>query len=240
MISFIVPAWNEESTLSNTLQSIHAAAFGTGVEYEIIVADDASDDGTVEVARRNGARVESNYRRQIAGTRNAGAKASRGAILIFVDADTCISSELLRATLRALDGGAVGGGCAVEFDYVPAWAKRALPVFAWLYGKSGMAAGCYVFCRREAFDKIGGFDERFFAGEECVLSTRIRKHGPFVVLHEKVLTSGRKLRLFSPRQYATFLFNLCIHLPFRRNHKGMELWYGAGAREPRVDNQGGS
>ena len=52
MISFIVPAYNEEHELSDTLAAIHAAASGATQPYEIIVVDDASTDATPEIASR--------------------------------------------------------------------------------------------------------------------------------------------------------------------------------------------
>ena len=60
--------------------------------YEIIVVNDASTDATAEVARRNHARVVDVNHRQIAATRNSGARVSNGECLFFVDADTTIDS----------------------------------------------------------------------------------------------------------------------------------------------------
>src|SRR5262245_23410632 len=72
MLSFVVPAHNEQACLGRTVQAIHAAARATGRHYEVIVVDDASTDATAEVARKHDATVVSVNRRQIAATRNAG------------------------------------------------------------------------------------------------------------------------------------------------------------------------
>src|SRR6202012_5387512 len=93
MISFIVPAHNEQACLGGTLRTIHESARAAGVAYEIVVANDASTDATAEVARENGARVVSVNHRQIAATRNSGARAAVGERLFFVDADTMINAE---------------------------------------------------------------------------------------------------------------------------------------------------
>ena len=77
MISFIVPAYNEELELSSTLAAIRAATSGVSQPFEIIVVDDASTDATPEIAEQAGARVVSINRRQIAAARNAGARAAR-------------------------------------------------------------------------------------------------------------------------------------------------------------------
>ena len=95
MISFIVPAYNEEAVLGGTLDHIHAAARTLDEPYEIVVADDASTDRTAEIAREHGAQVVSVHNRQIAATRNAGARAAQGEYLIFVDADTPVTPSLV-------------------------------------------------------------------------------------------------------------------------------------------------
>jgi glycosyltransferase involved in cell wall biosynthesis len=66
MISFIVPAYNEETELPSTLAAIRAAASDVAQPFEIIVVDDASTDATPEIAEQAGARVVSIHRRQIA------------------------------------------------------------------------------------------------------------------------------------------------------------------------------
>src|SRR3954468_10770337 len=90
MISFIVPAHNEEACLGRTLQAIRESADVVAQPYEIVVVNDASTDSTAKVARNNNARVVVVNHRQIAATRNSGARAATGDRLFFVDADTII------------------------------------------------------------------------------------------------------------------------------------------------------
>ena len=110
MISFVVPAYNEEKYLGPTLASIHEAARAVGELYEIVVANDDSSDATAQVAEAGGARVITIHKRQIAGTRNAGAAAAKGDWLVFVDADTQVNADVVRGTVEAFRGGAVAGG----------------------------------------------------------------------------------------------------------------------------------
>ena len=72
MISFIVPAYNEELLLPATLSALEAAAHALGEPSEIVVVDDASTDRTAAVAEEHGARVIQVNHRQIAATRNSG------------------------------------------------------------------------------------------------------------------------------------------------------------------------
>jgi glycosyltransferase involved in cell wall biosynthesis len=234
MISFIVPAYNEERLLGRTLVAIAAAARELGYPFELIVADDGSTDGTAAVAREHGARVIQVEFRQIARTRNAGAQAATGDTLIFVDADTIVPATAVRATIEALRQGAAGGGATVDIEgRLPLWAWLSLPVFHVVFRVFGLAAGCYVFCSRTAFDAVGGFDERIYAGEEIVFSRSLRQHGRVVILRERVTTSGRKLRTHSGWE----LLRLCAHL-FRRgtglirSRDRLSLWYGARRDDP--------
>lgn len=92
MLSFIIPAHNEESAIVATIRAIATAAAGAQAPHEIIVVDDASTDRTAEWAAAEGARVVTIACRQIAAARNAGARAALGATFVFVDADTLIAA----------------------------------------------------------------------------------------------------------------------------------------------------
>jgi glycosyltransferase involved in cell wall biosynthesis len=193
VLSFVIPAYNEEKYLPATLESIHAAAREAGLEYEIVVANDASSDATAAVAEQGWARVVSVANRQIAKTRNAGARAATGERLVFIDADTRVNTGVVRAAMAALDGGAVGGGAAARFDEgAPRYARAMLVLVAGTMHWLNLAAGCCVYCRRDALEAAGGWDERHFAGEEIMLSFALRKLGRFVMLRESVVTSPRK------------------------------------------------
>ena len=196
MISFVVPAFNEEDYLAPTLAAIHAAGRACGEPYEVVVANDSSTDRTAQVAREAGARVVDVQKRQIAGARNAGARATTGEVLFFVDADTHLNESLVAEALAALRGGAVGGGARVAFyGDVPAWVSRFMVVFTPLYfGLGRWAAGCFVFCTRRAFEATGGFDEATYAGEEIGYSQALKRQGRFVIVRGFVETSARKAR----------------------------------------------
>src|SRR2546423_10297554 len=86
MISFVVPAYNEELELPATMAAIRQSAQDR--QYEVIVVDDASTDATAEVAARAGARIISINRRQIAAAPNPAAPPALGQALFFADADT--------------------------------------------------------------------------------------------------------------------------------------------------------
>src|SRR4030095_11827588 len=232
MISFIVPAYNEELELSATIAAISAAAPGTAQPYEIFVVDDASTDASAEIAGTAGARVISINRRQIAAARNAGARAANGQYLFFVDADTQIGQAHVVEGIAALEAGYAGGSArAMMNGFIPLWGRIFVRVFCSLYFGLNLGAGAFLFTTRRNFDAIGGFDERYFVGEEVYFSLALKKLGRFKVLREPILTSGRKLRMYSARHVLTLLLRVivCGTIAARSRDK-LELWYD-GRRE---------
>jgi glycosyltransferase involved in cell wall biosynthesis len=233
-VSFIVPAFNEERLLGRTLEAIGRAAAAITEPHEVIVVDDASTDATAAVAQSHGATLLPVTCRHIAVTRNAGARAARGRWLIFVDADTLVNQQVVQAALAAMGAGAAGGGCNVRFDgRLPFYARILIALFVPIYRGLGLAAGCFIFCTREAFEAAGGFDETLFAGEEAFLSRRLRRVGRFVLLRQQVLTSGRKLRAHSGREVVGGLFRLAVGgRAALRQRSGLEIWYGERRKDP--------
>ena len=234
MISYIVPAYNEERLLGATLQALHSASAGIGEPYEIVVADDASSDATAAIAARCGARVVRVAHRQIAATRNSGARAALGNRLIFVDADTQVNTEVIRAALQALHDGAAGGGAGVRFDgRVPAYANLLLVAVVRLFRVCGWAAGCFVFCTRLAFESAGGFDETLYAAEEIALSAALKRQGRFVVLRQAVTTSGRRIRAYSAWELLYTVAQIAIGGPNAvRTRRGVAIWYEKRRNDP--------
>ena len=236
MLSFIVPAYNEELELPATLSAIHAAAATNHEPYEIIVVDDASTDATAQIAQSAGAVVVPVHHRQIAAARNAGAKAARGDVLFFVDADTRISSVHITGARAVLAAGGAGGGARGVLDgSVPLWGRVFVHVFsAFYFTVANLGAGAFLFTTRENFEAAGGFDQQLFAGEEIYFSLALKKLGRFRVLAEPVVTSGRKLRMYSARQ----ILGLSVGIVFRgkqgvRSRDKLDLWYD-GRRETKT------
>lgn len=230
VLSFIVPAYNEEFELPRTLDSIRGAAGDR--QHEIVVVDDASTDRTAEIAREAGATLVSINRRQIAAARNAGARAAHGDVLFFVDADTRINRKHVIGALAALDAGCAGGGARVRVeDGIPFWARVGLYFFCALYFALNFGAGAFLFTTRKNFEATGGLDESLFIGEEVYFSLALRKLGRFKILNEPITTSGRKLRMYSAAQILAHCFRVFLKGPrVARSRTGLGIWYD-GKRE---------
>ena len=210
--SLIIPAWNEEAFLPSTLTTTTAVLQrleDKGIyRGELIVVDNNSTDNTADIARQFGALVVFEPVNQIARARNRGAQAASGEYLIFLDADTCCSEQLLQHVLEKLSSGTVvGGGSTIAADRdVAPLALRGIRFWNGLACKAKLAAGCFVYCRRDAFDAVGGFSDRVYAGEEIFLSRLLKRWAKQnsmtfdIVTIDPVITSARKLDWYSPMQ----------------------------------------
>lgn len=210
--SVIIPAWNEEAFLAQTLTSITTVMQrleGKGVHRgEIIVVNNNSSDRTADIAKQFGVTVVFEPINQIARARNSGAQQASGESLIFLDADTACGEKLLSRVLEKLASGAiVGGGSTIAADQeVPHFAGRCIQFWNWLSCKASLAAGCFLYCRRDAFDAVGGFNNRVYCGEEIFLSRQLKRWAKQntmtfdIVSIEPVITSARKIRWYGPMQ----------------------------------------
>jgi glycosyltransferase involved in cell wall biosynthesis len=180
MLSVIIPAFNEERFLPQTLAHLRQATEHIGAvpdgDIEIIVVDNASSDRTAEIALASGTKVISVPEHNIARVRNAGAGAAKGGVLLFLDADTLVPEILLSRIMSVLEEPTCLGG-AVDIDYQPARLLIKLYLRLWrLIGLClGMAQGAVQFCRRDAFAALNGYDESIYMGEDVDFYWRLSK-----------------------------------------------------------------
>jgi glycosyltransferase involved in cell wall biosynthesis len=235
MISFIVPAHNEEAWVGRCVSAIRNGAESLGEPHEVIVVDDASTDATASIARQQGAQVIRVEHRQIAATRNAGARQAHGDILFFVDADTLVNAPAIQSALRSLKAAAVGGGCLPRFEgRLPWWWRLGFSVTErWCRWWNVFPSGACLFCTPGAFQMTGGFDENCYAMEDVAFARSLKRQGRFFIPVETVVTSGRKIRAHSWLTFAR-LSARWVFLGFNgfRSRKGLEFWY-----EPERDKE---
>jgi len=178
--SLVVPAYNEERYIGRLLDSVdraRAAYSGGAGRIEVVVADNGSTDRTAEIASARGCRVARVEKRVIAAARNGGAAMARGEVLCFTDADGQIHPETFDAIEASLASGrVVGGATGVTSErwspgIVVTWAFL-LPL-VWI---TGFDTGV-VFCRREDFETIGGYDESLRIAEDLKFLLALRRLG---------------------------------------------------------------
>ena len=234
-ISVIIPAFNEEALLAATLASVADALrqCGVGEQSEVIVVDNNSTDRTADIAVQHGATVVFEPKNQISRARNAGGQVAMGTYLLFLDADTELPAELLqRALLNLRSNKCCGGGVVLQMDRsVSAGMSRAVAAWNGIAVKLGLAAGCFIYCRREGFGAVGGFSNKVYAGEEIWFSRALKKWGrkqglKFIVISDIVIsTSSRKLEWFSSWQllFQTLILFLFPWATYSR--RLCRIWY---------------
>ena len=237
-ISVLVPAYNEEQLIGRVIEAVHGSFAALRDEsYEVIVCDNNSTDNTAQIAASNGAVVVHEPHNQIARARNTAAKSARGKWFIFLDADTFLTPQLLEQTIRALEGGRIcAGGCVLKFDRenIGWFAASICKLWTAISVVFNLAAGSYVFCPREAWAEIGGFDEEIYAGEEIFFSRALKQWARKRKLKFKILsgapimTSARKMEWYGPWQLFGHILLMLIPGSMRRR-EACGLWYSRPA-----------
>ncbi len=235
-LSIVIPAFNEARLIERCLQSVAvsiAADQASSFTSEIIVVDNNSTDNTAELARQAGARVVFEPINQIGRARNAGAAQAIGEWLLFLDADSLLSPQLLADIVRVIESGKyVGCGSTLQMDGLPWWANVTLLLWTGTSILFRWAAGALIVCRRDAFQEVCGFDQDLYALDEIRLSKQLkqwgRRHGlQFTILTGHPLeTSSRKVSLYSGREIAAQIFRIFI-LPKKtlQDKKHLSVWY---------------
>lgn len=214
-ISVVIPAFNEERLLGESLRQVRAAmtAFTRrGWQAELIVCDNNSTDRTAEVARAAGATVVFEPINQIGRARNRGAEAATGEWLIFIDADTHPNAELFDDVAAQITSGrCLAGGSTICLDGGYPVGNLITRLWNGVSRTLHWMAGSFIFCETAAFRKLGGFDINLFVSEELELSKRLKKlaraeRKKIIILHRHpILTSARKMHLYTPREHFAFL-----------------------------------
>jgi len=236
-VSVVLPAFNEEKLLPAALAAVRDAAVAftaRGWEWECVVCDNNSTDGTAAVARAGGATVVFEPVNQIGRARDAGARAATGEWLVFIDADSTPSAELFADIAERIASGRVlGGGSTVELEPgTPRYARFVCGLWNLWSRLAGWAAGSCVWVEAEAFRAAGGFGIEYYAGEEVFLSRRLktlaRRSGRrFVILAQHPLrTSSRKLKLYTLTEAGRFFFRMLFTAGrAAKRPDACHLWY---------------
>ena len=233
MISVIIPLYNKKDKIIRTLTSVRQQS---GVDYEIVVVDDGSTDGSGELVKSLGDSVIRYYRKVnggVSSARNCGIKQAKGEWFLFLDAD----DELVEGALAYLDqmqsrfpqdkifiGGTTRRQVCPQKDYVckattspffDSWRRRFLP------------ASGNMLIHRSLVEKYGGYDERMSFYEAYEFALRIIQYG-------SVVFSNRPIRIYHQEDgglsttYHNIAKDMAYYLPEKLSAYpfwGKALWY---------------
>ena len=238
--SIIIPAFNEEAYLPATLHSIRTAAATLQAQHatdvEVIVVDNNSTDETAVIAQGMGVLVLHEPLQSIARARNSGARHAAGDILVFIDADVVVPETLLSVIHAAMsDLDCIGGG--VDVEYQPRRFAVRLYLLAWriLARLTGMVQGAAQFCRIDAFEKIGGYDESAWIGEDVDFYWSLRRFAKAsrrtvrLIRNPRVQPSSRRFDKWPVWRILIWTNPLFIML-FRRWKMPWSGWYAKAVR----------
>ncbi len=200
--SIVIPARDEARNIGACLDAIEAARARYPCDVEIIVVVNRCTDDTEAIARSRGARIVRDDARNLAHIRNSGADAAKGDILLTVDADSLMSTNMLCGVATALRSGRyVGGGVPIRPERLsPGILLTGLFLLVWL-SPAGISAGLF-WCYRRDFEAVGGFDEALVIAEDVDFARRLKAYGKSTnrkygtLWRTRIVTSCRKFDKF--------------------------------------------
>jgi len=224
-LSIVIPALNESANLARLLPDLTTRETGA----EVIVVDGGSHDDSREVvARVPGARWLASPRGR-ARQMNAGARASRGDVVLFLHADTVLPDGAGAAIRAALaDPGVVGGRFDVRLDS----RRPLLAVVAWMMNQrsrlTGLATGDQaIFVRQSVLDALGGYADIPLM-EDIELSRRLKRCGRVAALRLRVTTSARKWEREGVVRTIVLMWTLRLLYALGVAPARLHRWYYAG------------
>ena len=236
-LSVVIPAFNEAANIGPCLGSVARELAGRSVAREVIVVDNASRDGTAEIARRYAeVTVVTESRKGITFARQAGFAHSTGDLVANIDADTRMPHGWLDTVLREFsrDPGLVCLSGPHRYDAAPWWVRSFTRMFygvafvtylinRFLLRTGSMVQGGNFVCRRTALEQIGGFDTTIdFYGEDTDIAQRLHRVGRVkFTLRLPITASPRRLLgegLFTTgaRYSVNYLWVVALGRPFTR------------------------
>ena len=216
-VSVVVPVRDRRDLLGVLLDALDAQTFR---DFEVVVVDDGSTDGSGDLAEARGAMVVRRAGGGAVAARAAGVAVARGTILAFTDSDCVPAPTWLEAGVRAIDGGA-----DVVQGHTRPTRKRGILERSLFVDDDGLYETCNVFYRRSAFDAAGGFDaaaagrlgfragaraQGLGFGEDTLLGWRVRRasgraaYAPDAVVTHEVLPFDPADHLSRTLQAAAF------------------------------------
>ncbi len=225
-VSIVIPARNEETFIGRTLESIASQSWPLE-RLEVVVVDNGSHDRTATVVREfasNTPRLQVRLLHEPlpsrARAKNLGAQEATGEILIFLDADSAMATDLVMRVIETYRAGYPAGSIRIVADSRDLLDRAFFGLME--LGKRLFHIRAQMFyCSRELFLALGGFDERLQIAEDREFLQRAERSGVQVchLSTSWIVTSPRRLRRLPLRLgvWTTFARWLLAHLGIGRS-----------------------
>lgn len=189
LVSIVIPCFNEEENIKETLRAIYISFSGSVVPFEVVVVDNLSVDNSVDIAEAHGARIVSSRAKTVAGVRNEGVGAAQGNIFIFLDADIVLSNdwyeEFYQLINLILDQRIIVGAHCI----VPSHISGILLEWYLQIQKDNrdthLGSG-HMVVSRKFFEELNGFNSELVSGEDYDLCERAKLIGGRLVVEPKL------------------------------------------------------
>lgn len=196
MISVIIPTLNEGKVIKRCLESLSRQTFK---DFEIVVVDSGSTDGTLEIIKKYGGRVIYEPKRGVALARNRGVKGSKGDIVVHTDGDSAYPHDWLAKIAKHFedkDVVAVGGPIApaenkLKHRIIFKVTTNYFPRVAMLFGFVAFQGSNSSF-RKSTYKKAGGYNEGLRTLDDNEFPNRIKKFGKVVFDPSLVVVSSTR------------------------------------------------
>jgi glycosyltransferase involved in cell wall biosynthesis len=201
LITVIIPTYNRASFLQEAISSVLAQDYFSGKrsshDWELLIIDDGSDDGTRDVVRAFGDRVHYVYGEHggVSAARNAGLSLARGTFIAYLDSDDLWKKEKLRFQMEFMEDHPEAKVCCTEEIWIR-HGRRHNPMkkhqkhSGWIFDKVVplclLSLSSALF-RRSVFEEIGNFDEDLPACEDYDLGLRLAQKTPIYFLKEPLI-----------------------------------------------------
>jgi len=193
-LSIIIPSLNEKYYLPKILSYIKEQR---QKNIEVIIANGGKFKKIREIGRSFGARVVDIPIKNPAYARNQGAKASKGEILLFLDADVFLPKDFLSQILKNFEERKLD----IAGVYAKPSSKKLFDKIFWKFYNFALfvmkfirpeASGFCILCRRTLHEKINGYDETITYREDADYTSRASRYGKFGLLKPEIIVSVRR------------------------------------------------
>lgn len=187
-ISFIVPCFNEERNIGRLIESIETKV--KNINYELIIVDNGSTDKSIDIIKKSKARLIIDKTKNIGGLRNIGVDSANGEYLVFLDADTSVTSTWNNEIIHVLEemkNSKIITGSRCSISLTPGFIERYWFEPMVNESVSNYINSAHLVVKKDDFLDIGGFSKSLITAEDYEFCERARGNGYKIINNPKLV-----------------------------------------------------